>query len=110
MSPDFSYRPLSLPSLSSLSLSSFIPSPPFLFALLVVSGLSSKILHIFLHIQSLPFIYFVLYLPTLFLLDFLVIVIVRLLLPNPDSKPKLAVCVLGGVLTYVPPLSPSLSL
>lgn len=77
---------------------SYLPSLPFLFSLLVVSGLSAKVLHILQHLHSLQALYLIIYLPTLFLVDFLVICVGRLLLRTPNSPCQLLGCVLGGVL------------
>lgn len=81
------------------------PLPPFLFAALVVGGLASKTLHIALHIHSLPFLYFVLYAPTLVIPDILVITFVRILLytPSPETKLQWVTTCLGGLLSYVTP-------
>lgn len=84
-----------------LSFALLPPLPPLLFSALVVSGLASKALHIGLHIRSLPFLYFVLYSPTLVLPDLLVITSVRILLrfPNPETRLQwLSTCV-GGFLS-----------
>lgn len=82
-----------------MSLLSSIPSlPPILFALVVVSVLSAKILHIFQHIQSLPFVYFVLYSPTLLIPDAFVIIVLRLLLQSPESRLQCVLYALGIVL------------
>ncbi|KAJ5774082.1 Alkaline phosphatase-like alpha/beta/alpha [Penicillium paradoxum] len=79
------------------------PLPPFLFSALVVSGLASKALHIALHFQSLPFLYFVLYSPTLILPDVLVIIAVRLLLcfQAPEGRWQWLSTVLGGALSLI---------
>ncbi|KAJ5467789.1 hypothetical protein N7475_005541 [Penicillium sp. IBT 31633x] len=79
------------------------PLPPFLFSVLVVSGLASKALHIALHFQSLPFLYFVLYSPTLILPDVLVIISVRVLLrfQAPESRWQWLSTVLGGALSLI---------
>ena len=75
--------------------------PPFLFSTLVVSGLASKALHIGLHIHSLPFLYFVLYSPTLVLPDLLVIAFARLLLqfPAPETGLQWLSTFAGGFLS-----------
>lgn len=91
-----------------MKLSTYLPPlSPFLFAALVVGGLASKALHIALHIHSLPFLYFVLYAPTLVIPDLLVIAFVRVLLytPSPETKLQWATTTLGGMLSYVPPLA-----
>lgn len=80
---------------------SCLPSPPFLFSLLAVSGLSAKVLHILQHVHSLHPLYLIIYLPTLFLVDFLVISFGRLLLRTPDNSLQLLGCVVGGVLALV---------
>ncbi|OQE47295.1 hypothetical protein PENCOP_c001G05984 [Penicillium coprophilum] len=79
------------------------PVPPFLFSVLVVSGLASKALHIALHFRSLPFLYFVLYSPTLILPDVFVIFLVRVLLRfhAPDSRWQWLSTVLGGALSLI---------
>lgn len=81
------------------------PLPPFLFSALVVSGLASKALHIALHIRSLPFLYSVLYSPTLILPDVLVIICVRLLLRfhAPEGRWQWLSTAVGGGLSYVYP-------
>lgn len=87
-----------------MSILTFLPPlPPFLFSALVVSGLASKALHIALHIRSLPFLYFVLYSPTLILPDVLVIICARVLLRfhAPDSRLQWLSTALGGALSYV---------
>ncbi|KAJ5384755.1 Alkaline phosphatase-like alpha/beta/alpha [Penicillium concentricum] len=79
------------------------PLPPFLFSALVVSGLASKALHIALHFRSLPFLYFVLYSPTLILPDVFVIIFARVLLRfhTPDSRWQWLSTGLGGALSLV---------
>ncbi|CAG8926084.1 unnamed protein product [Penicillium salamii] len=79
------------------------PLPPFLFSVLVVSGLASKALHIALHIRSLPFLYFVLYSPTLILPDVLVIICVRVLLRfhAPEGRWQWLSTALGGALSLI---------
>lgn len=87
-----------------MSIFAYLPAlPPFLFSALVVSGLASKILHIALHIRSLPFLHFVLYSPTLILPDLFIITCGRVLLqfPAPESRWQwLSTCV-GGFFSYV---------
>ncbi|KAJ5337945.1 hypothetical protein N7452_004673 [Penicillium brevicompactum] len=79
------------------------PLPPFLFSALVVSGLASKALHIALHIRSLPFLYFVLYSPTLIIPDVLVILCARVLLrfQAPEGRWQWLSTVLGGALSLI---------
>lgn len=82
-----------------MSLRSSFPSlPPILFALVVVSVLSSKVLHLLQHIESLPLTYFVLFSPTLFVPDAFVIIVLRLLLHSPDSRLQWALYALGAIL------------
>lgn len=93
-----------------MSIFAFLPPlTPFLFSALVVSGLASKALHIALHVQSLPFLYFVLYSPTLILRDVLVIIFGRVLLrfQAPDSRWQWLSTGLGGALSYVYPQIPN---
>ncbi|KAJ5090769.1 Alkaline phosphatase-like alpha/beta/alpha [Penicillium argentinense] len=84
-----------------MSLLAFLPAfAPFAFSTLVVSGLASKALHIGIHIHSLPFLYLVIYSPTLVLPEILIITCARLLLqwPAPETKLQwLSTCV-GGIL------------
>ncbi|KAL1964582.1 hypothetical protein VTN77DRAFT_6756 [Rasamsonia byssochlamydoides] len=82
--------PLSLP-----------PVAPFLFSVLVVSSLSAKVLHIAQHVHSLPLLHLIIYLPTLFFLDLLVICLGRLLLRGPESPLQMLTCVLGGLMALV---------
>ena len=85
-----------------MSLRAYIPSlPPLLFALVVVSVVSSKSLHLLQHVQSLPLLYFVLYSPTLILNDFLVIVLSRVLLVSPETRLRWPVFALGAFVAYV---------
>ena len=85
-----------------MSLRAYIPSlPPLLFALVVVSVVSSKSLHLLQHVQSLPLLYFVLYSPTLILNDFLVITVSRVLLVSPETRLRWIVCTLGAFIAYV---------
>lgn len=82
------------------------PLPPFLFSALVVSGLASKALHIGLHIRSLPFLYLVLFSPTLVLPDILVIALARILLQfaAPETRLQWLSTLVGGFLAYVSPV------
>jgi hypothetical protein len=47
---------------------------PFIFSLLVVSVTSSKVLHLFQHVSSLPGSQFALYFPTFFIIETLLFV------------------------------------
>ncbi|KAJ5895142.1 Alkaline phosphatase-like alpha/beta/alpha [Penicillium taxi] len=77
------------------------PLPPFLFSALVVSGLASKALHIGLHFHSIPFLYLVLFSPTLILPDLLVITFVRALLqyPTPETRLQWLSTCIGGLIS-----------
>ncbi|KAJ5108041.1 Alkaline phosphatase-like alpha/beta/alpha [Penicillium angulare] len=79
------------------------PLPAFLFSTLVVGGLAAKTLHIGLHFSSLPFLYLVLYSPTLILPDLLIIFFVRILLqfPAPETRLQWVSTCLGGVLSLL---------
>ncbi|KAJ5810214.1 Alkaline phosphatase-like alpha/beta/alpha [Penicillium pulvis] len=79
------------------------PVPPYLFSALVVSSFASKALHIGLHFHSLPFLYLVLYSPTLILPELLIISFVRLLLqfPTPESRLQWISTCLGGLLSLI---------
>lgn len=91
-----------------MSIFAFLPPlTPFLFSILAVSGLASKALHIALHIRSLPFLYFVLYSPTLVIPDLFVIIIGRLLLRYhaPEGRWQWLSTAVGGALAYVQTLN-----
>lgn len=74
------------------------PLVPFLYSLLVVACLSSKFLHLAQHEHSLPLAEFLIYLPTLFFQDALVICLGRLLLRGPDGGLQWFSCVLGALM------------
>lgn len=96
--PDLISQPRSLPTMGLPCALSRPPVAPFLFSLLVVSGLSSKLLHIAQHVRSLPLLYFIIYLPTLFFLDLFVICLGRLLLRGTETPFQLLTCILGGLM------------
>jgi hypothetical protein len=74
----------------------------FLYSLLVVSSLSAKILHLFSHIQSLPILLFLLYLPTFLIEDICVIVVGRLLLhQSHHGLISTITAIIGGFFAYV---------
>lgn len=79
------------------------PLSPFLFSVLAVSGLASKALHLALHFNSLPFLHFALYSPTLVLPDLLVILFVRVLLrfQAPETSLQWLSTCCGAFLSYV---------
>lgn len=83
-------------------LRAYLPSlPPLLYALVVVSVVASKSLHLLQHVQSLPILYFVLYAPTLVLQDLLVLVVSRVLLVSPETRLRCLVFAVGGFIAYV---------
>lgn len=77
------------------------PLPPFFFTVWAVSGFASKALHIALHIRSLPFLYFVLYSPTLILPDVLLVIAARILLQytSPETRLQWVLTTLGALLS-----------
>lgn len=82
-------------------------SPPsyvaFPFAVLFVSAISAKLIHLFIHASAAPLLAFFFFLPTLFLPDLLVLSAVRLLLRAERGLLCLAGYLLGCFLTYVDP-------
>lgn len=97
--------------MAAMSLRSYLPSlPPLLFALVFISVVSSKSLHLLQHVRSLPLLYLVLFSPTLILQDVIVITVSRVLLVSPESRLRLVACLFGGFVAYVyPPSSSSYS-
>ena len=87
---------------------------PFLLSLVVVLTLASKILHILQHLRSVAILSLCLYLPTLFVPDFLVFIFAWLALsklPGLWSVVGSIVVAFWGYVILVPPsfpLSPSL--
>ncbi|KAK2807973.1 hypothetical protein FQN49_008758, partial [Arthroderma sp. PD_2] len=75
-----------------------VPPHHFFFSLLVVSGFSSKALHILQHANSLPTLQLILYLPTLIFLDLVVACIGRVLLCAPGSVAQLLGYSIGSTL------------
>lgn len=71
------------------------PERSYFYTLLVVSLVTSKLLHLFSHLTSLPIVLFLLYMPTFILPDVLVILGSRALF----QYSKIA----GGLLWCVPP-------
>lgn len=85
-----------------MSLRSYLPSlPPLLFALVFLSVVSSKSLHLLQHVRSLPLLYLILFSPTLILQDVFVITVSRMLLVSPESRLRLVACLFGGFIAYV---------
>ncbi|CRG90107.1 hypothetical protein PISL3812_07148 [Talaromyces islandicus] len=74
------------------------PFVPFIYSLLVVACLSSKFLHLAQHEHSLPLAEFLIYLPTLFLQDVLVIFLGRVLLRGPDGGLQYLTCAVGALM------------
>lgn len=90
-----------------MSLRSYLPSlPPLLFALVFLSVVSSKSLHLLQHVRSLPLLYLILFSPTLILQDVFVITVSRVLLVSPESRLRLVACLFGGFIAYVYSLLP----
>lgn len=78
------------------------PLVPFIYSVLVVACLSSKFLHLAQHEHSVPLTEFVIYLPTLFFQDALVICLGRLLLRGPDGVLQVISCAVGVVMAWDP--------
>lgn len=76
-------------------------SAPFYFTLLFLSNISSKLLHIAQHIQSLPLLYLILFSPTLFIPDIFVLCVGRFLLRASETHLQVLGCGLGALLGYV---------
>lgn len=82
-----------------------LPRPPhlrpFLLSLVVVSSAAAKIVHLLQHIRTLPRSSFFLYLPTFFLLDFLVVVVAWALLQKSPGIGNVAGLALVASIAYV---------
>jgi hypothetical protein len=76
-------------------------SPAFYFTLLFLSNISSKLLRIAQHVQSLPLLYLVLFSPTLFLPDIIVLSVGRFLLRGTETRLQILGLVVGALLAYV---------
>lgn len=74
----------------------YIPLIPFLYSLLVISCVGSKFLHLALHWRSVSALHFVVYLPTFFFQDVVVIILGRALLRGFDGCVQQICCVLGS--------------
>ena len=81
-----------------MNIPSFRLSRPFLFSLLVVSILASKLLHLFQHVHTIPPLRFVLYFPTFFVQDVVVAIAGRLLLHNGTGALSVVGLLFGGFL------------
>lgn len=81
-----------------------LPTPllSFIFGLFFVSIVSSKLVHLYVRVFTVPFIAFVFYLPTFFLLDLISICLGRLLLQPAKSFFVFLASIIGGLLAYVP--------
>ncbi|KAK2791209.1 hypothetical protein FQN53_006047 [Emmonsiellopsis sp. PD_33] len=86
-----------------MKLPSFRAFHPLVFSVLVVALLAAKLLHLFQHVASIPSLPFILYLPTFFIQDVLLIIVQRLLLHcqtrTPWSVTGLGVAVLLAVIS-----------
>lgn len=74
---------------------------PLLFSLVVVTTVASKILHLYQHIRSVPYLSFLLYLPTFFLTDLVVCVLAWTLLSIFPGAWGTAALVVVAILGYV---------
>ncbi|KAM5344176.1 hypothetical protein ACJ41O_012713 [Fusarium nematophilum] len=79
----------------------FFFSVSFVFGAFFVSVISSKLVHLYNHVATVPLEAFILYLPTFFLFDFLAICIARLLLSQSKSPWAWAGCTLGTLITLI---------
>ncbi|GAM38409.1 hypothetical protein TCE0_033f09105 [Talaromyces pinophilus] len=80
----------------------YIPPPiPFYYPLLIISCLASKFLHLALHWRSVSPVYSVVYLPTFFFQDALVIILGRALLRGFDGFVQQICCISGCSITIV---------
>ncbi|KAH8700200.1 alkaline-phosphatase-like protein [Talaromyces proteolyticus] len=77
------------------------PLVPFFYSVLLVACLSSKILHLAQHGHSVGLGDFLIYLPTLFFQDLLVICLGRMLLRGPNGVLQLLGCILGTLIALV---------
>lgn len=71
---------------------------PFLFSLLAVPAFSSKALHVFQHVHSIPRVNLVLYLPTFFIQDALLCIAIWFLLHKTSDVKSVAAVAISGVL------------
>ncbi|OAX79570.1 hypothetical protein ACJ72_06113 [Emergomyces africanus] len=75
-----------------MTVPSFRVFQPACFSVLAVAILASKLLHLFLHAHSIPWLRFVIYFPTFFIQDCLLIIVQRLLL---QGQSRYALSLLG---------------
>lgn len=85
-------------------------STSFLFALFFISVTSTKVLHLALHLGTIPLAAFFLYLPTFFIPDVALLIITRLLLRRERGVGSLVGLLLGAFISYVRRVSPYLVL
>lgn len=85
-------------------------STSFLFALFFISVTSTKVLHLALHLGTIPLAAFFLYLPTFFIPDVILLIITRLLLRRERGVGSLVGLLLGAFISYVRRVSPHLGL
>lgn len=85
-------------------------STSFLFALFFISVTSTKVLHLALHLGTIPIYAFFLYLPTFFIPDAALLIITRLLLRRERGVGSFIGLLLGVFISYVRPVSPHLGL
>lgn len=71
---------------------------PFLLSVLAVSAFSSKALHLFQHVHSVPRYTLLLYLPTFFIQDALLCIVIWLLLHKTSGVKSVAATVVAGLL------------
>lgn len=76
-------------------------STSFLFALFLISVASTKVLHLALHLGTIPLAAFFLYLPTFFIPDVALLIITRLLLRRERGVGSLVGLLLGSFISYV---------
>lgn len=75
----------------------------FLFALFLISVASTKVLHLALHLGTIPLAAFFLFLPTFFIPDVALLIIIRLLLRRERGVGSLVGLLLGSFISYVKP-------
>lgn len=85
-------------------------STSFLFALFFISVTSTKVLHLALHLGTIPLAAFFLYLPTFFIPDVALLIITRLLLRRERGVGSLVGLLVGAFISYVRRVSPHQSL
>ncbi|KAI1911196.1 hypothetical protein LOZ39_002041 [Ophidiomyces ophidiicola] len=84
-----------------MNIPSFRLSRPFLFSLLTVSVLASKLLHLFLHAHTIPVLRFIIYFPTFFIQDAAAIIFCRFLLHGGGGIFSVIGLMFGGFLAFL---------